>query len=132
MTQENTLPNVITDDMRFSLLVTALEGGSNYWYFIPDTTEIDKEYPETKHNEGLDTFVGKMWNAILNGASVEIIDVESEEFLGNINYKGILVGEGKMIQNSPRHFADILADNMDAITADVWFQYCVMGEVVYG
>lgn len=42
--------------------------------------------------------------------------------------RGLQVMESK----APRHFADWLSENEDAITADVFFQCCAFGELVYG
>jgi hypothetical protein len=32
----------------------------------------------------------------------------------------------------PRHFADLVGEDDDAITGDVWLQLAVFGEVIYG
>ena len=37
-----------------------------------------------------------------------------------------------MAEKSPAHFADLLNENDDAITHDVFLQYVVLGEIVYG
>lgn len=37
-----------------------------------------------------------------------------------------------MLDKYPTHWADAYTDNMDANTADVWFQLCCLGEIVYG
>ncbi len=37
-----------------------------------------------------------------------------------------------MATKEPRHFADLVSENDDAETADVFVQCCVLGEVVYG
>ena len=41
-------------------------------------------------------------------------------------------GFAKMAADSPAHFADMIAENDDAITHDVFMQYVILGEVVYG
>ena len=41
-------------------------------------------------------------------------------------------GTSTMAQEYPRHFNDWVCENDDFITADVWFQCCLLGDVVYG
>lgn len=37
-----------------------------------------------------------------------------------------------MAQKAPRHFADLVGENDDAITHDVFMQMIVFGEIIYG
>jgi hypothetical protein len=37
-----------------------------------------------------------------------------------------------MADKYPRHIADILSENDDATTGDVFLQLCLFGDVVYG
>jgi hypothetical protein len=37
-----------------------------------------------------------------------------------------------MAEKSPDHFGDFISGNYDIITADVWLQYVVLKEVIYG
>lgn len=39
---------------------------------------------------------------------------------------------GLMAERSARHFADFVTENSDAITGDVFLQYAIIGEVIYG
>lgn len=41
-------------------------------------------------------------------------------------------GLQRMARKYPRHFADFMAENDDAITGDVFLQCVVLGEVIYG
>jgi hypothetical protein len=36
-----------------------------------------------------------------------------------------------MAANQAKHFADVLEQNDDAITADVWLQLALFGDVIY-
>ena len=38
----------------------------------------------------------------------------------------------KMAQKAPHHFRNIVDDNTDAITGDVFMQFVLLGEIVYG
>lgn len=39
---------------------------------------------------------------------------------------------GLMAEHSPRHFADLISESDDAITHDVFMQYVILGDVIYG
>ena len=128
------MPNInleITDQRREDMIVGALEGGSNYWYFLSEssmkaiyTSKLNKEEPISI----------KMWDAILNGATIPVYDIEDidGDKLGEINLKSIKKGEELMAKNHELDFMCIINEEDDASTADLWFQYCVLGEIVYG
>lgn len=44
----------------------------------------------------------------------------------------IVSGLNAMANKCPRHFADLIADNDDAITHDVLIQCIIFGEIIYG
>lgn len=119
---KNTKFNLLTNEQRKNLLIGALEGGSNYWYFLP-------------FNEGhsLPSYsINSIWAAILEGKTFNIHDLEDEEEkIGELSLKNIIDNEYLMYKNDPSHFGDILSDNDDAGTADVWLQYVTLGEVVF-
>lgn len=124
-------PQLISNERRFDMLVGAIEGGSNYWYYISNKMcdKIDAVIPPN----GEMSFVDRMWKYILAGNFVNIRDIEdTSNLLGSIRLSNMNERELKLFQEQPQHFADILSENDDATTADVWFQYVVMNEVVYG
>ena len=43
----------------------------------------------------------------------------------------VAAGLRKMAQSHPMHFADLIRDEGDAITADIFLQLCAFGEIVY-
>lgn len=120
------LPIEIEEGAVESLLVSALEGGSNYWYWLPDLKMV-------KHKgEPLSTAIFReVWR---NGKKVPVSDVENQKrILGHLTRESmerafVLMGQG----GYRRHLSDFLNDNADSTTGDVWFQFSVMGEVVYG
>lgn len=73
----------------------------------------------------------------LGGTAVLHYDLATEEE-GNDNGRfsmtlaAIIQGLSKMAVVAPRHFADLVAENDDAITHDVFVQCCVFGEIIYG
>lgn len=115
-----------------NLIITALEGGSNYWYFLgDDAVALIKE----KSPNGLIIALSeRMGMAIENGAEIPITDLEDEmEVLGNISMESIKKGLSLMASQQPEQFGNLQSENnWDAETADVFFQYAVMGELVFG
>lgn len=126
---ELTMPTInitVTDQRREDMIVGALEGGSNYWYLIGDkASELLLQY-------GKEPLSIRFWKAIKDGKSIEIHDIETGQKLGEINLKSIEEGEQLMADKYPSHLLDIVNENDDANTADIWFQLCVLKEVVYG
>ena len=112
----------IEDENIIDILVAALEGGSNYWYFLPDLSMV-KEYHRRAMSE-------KIIMTVLEDESISIpvTDLEDEEeLLGYINKQNIMEGIVLFIQNGNK-FDPI----MDAGDADALFQYIVMKEIVFG
>ena len=124
------MENILNRERVSDLLVGALEGGSNYWYDMPDLKEV-KRYTKSMVGSPL---VDKIINAVYDhNVSVDIYDIEDpDEILGTFNLENIKRGEEIMLKEYPKHFANILSENDDAETADVWFQLVVLGEIVYG
>lgn len=109
-----------------SVIVTALEGGSNYWYCIPDQ-------PALKFNKSLkgEPLSVKIAKSLYNDPnySLQINDAEDEdEKLGIITQASLI----KAFQDNPEKTLDIINGDYDAWTADTIFQYAVMGEVTFG
>lgn len=126
-----TMKNPITDEMRFNLLVSALEGGSNYWYLLKEKacTTI-RRFGDKK---GEDSFVDKLWKALKAGKSIEFHDLEDEDnLLGTLTLEKIYLGEQIMAEKYGKHFGNILSEDDDAETGDIWLQCALLGEVVYG
>jgi hypothetical protein len=116
----------ITEQMIEDQIVTALEGGSNYWYYLGDTSMI----PNYDKKEPLATQLSR---AVLNeGIVIPVHDIEDEELLGNLSLESIQKGLTLMAKDYPEHFQNMITENGDAETADVFFQLAVMGELVFG
>ena len=117
------------------LLCGALEGGSNYWYNLPDLEMVRMLTKEMKGQPIVDRIITAVYD---HGASIEVYDIEDynidndeNEKLGDFNLAAIESGNNIMFNDYPNQFADVLNENDDAETADVWFQLCVMGKLVY-
>lgn len=113
------VPFKLTRERIEDLLCNAWEGGSAYWC----SARI------TRRGEDV-TYVHEH---ATRGGEIEIYDPEDpdEVPLGVLNADTIRRGVG-LLGDHPGHLADIVAENDDAETGDVFLQLCVMGEVVYG
>ena len=109
----------IEDQIIIDLMITALEGGSNYWYYLPDTDMV-KKYS----NFALSENIAK---SVLDGAIIPVYDIEDDhEFLGNITIENIKRGIKKFILDGYN------INVFDAGDADVFFQYVVMNDLIFG
>jgi len=108
-------------------IITAIEGGSNYWYFLPDLSML----PEKKEGEALSERIGR---AVLDeGIAVPVYDYEDQhEKLGDLTKESIAKALEIMSRDYSDHFADMVDETGDADTADVFFQLAVMGDIVFG
>lgn len=111
------------------LLTGALEGGSNYWCLFGDLTKVH----ELTSNMAGQPLVDRIITCIYDhNLSIEIYDIENpDELLGDFDYQSIKRAEEAMMNNYISDFMDILKENDDANTADIWFQLVVMGEVIF-
>lgn len=128
------------------LLVTALEGGSNYWCklveYIPPKGMTGKQLCDMAFEAG-----PKEDQELFKDGCFPLYSFIS--FLPkSVNWKmKFETDDGKFVYLTPRKmhraarllvfkrikvYANILAGNYDALDADVWFQYATLGENVYG
>ena len=114
----------ISTSQIMDMIITAMEGGSNYWYLI-------ESYQPTK------------WEKQINDKTlcVEVYDIEEHHDavregegvapLGVLTYQSIKSGIEKMIRDWPDAFQRWMDESYDAEDADIFLQLCCMGEVVY-
>lgn len=111
---------------RKDLLITALEGGSNYWYDLPFIEMVEKP-------NDIYTMSERIFQAVCKGVEIPVHDIETGEKLGELSMRNIRRGERTMKAEYPTtHWKDIQYGDWDATTADVWFQFIVMNEIVFG
>jgi len=114
------------------IFVTALEGGSNYWYYLSeDAIKLIRDVVPKSEDPYLSTAILK---AIEKGVEVPINDAEDEEeVLGTISLKTMQERLQKLSRsgNSDALMAHINEEG-DADSADIVFQYLAFGEVVFG
>ena len=115
------------------VFVTALEGGSNYWYYLPADSiiAIRKAVPKSE-DPYLSTAILK---AILDhDVKIAINDAENEEEVIGVITRGTMQARLQLLSDSKERWAleAHMREEGDAGSADVVFQYLTMGEVVYG
>jgi hypothetical protein len=125
----------ITTQRIKDMLITALEGGSDYWLRVrvKDLNRLSEQFNNDRNME----------NLILAGASVPIYDAEGQDgLLGHLSMLNIIMALSAMAQGEnikeekndrlKEHFDNFINENDDAETADVIVQIAVMESVVYG
>ena len=141
----------ITNDAIESMLVTAIEGGSNYWYEFNAKDLKDarnwllKEIEEgrLKRNESVHyTWMDAMFQGYPNPISVydveevygEEDDIDDIEPIGYLSMENIKKGLQKASKEYPNQFNQFFPEyvNGDACDADVIFQLICLDNVVYG
>jgi len=115
------------------IFVTAIEGGSNYWYFL--SKDAVKRIRQVVSREQVPYLSVAMLNAVLDhGVAVPINDVENEEDI--VGWISIDTMQQRLqdLYNSENRWAieRHINEEGDADSADVVFQYMTMGEAVYG
>lgn len=125
------------------LLVSALEGGSNYWYTeahykLPKGTTYKDFQEGGKHTDPNDYYHPLEIIPFVEGCALTVL---VEDFDGKNNDKPkrweldtakMKRGLELMAEKYPHHWADFINENDDAITADVWFQLSLFGELIFG
>lgn len=129
----------VTREQVSNLLCSAFEGGSNYWCRIEKTkapstyqfrTEPDGHiYSHLDYPLNPDGYVivsdyfgadeGKMVKRKLNYAAIK----RGLQLMAEASAKGVDYGH---------HWHDFITENDDQTTADVFLQFCLFGEVIYG
>lgn len=116
-----------------NVFVTALEGGSNYWYCINarNHAAVRRAVPVEVDRY----FATAMLSAILDhGVQVEVNDIENEDdILGTLSADTIKERLELLAADDSYSWAleAELDDEGDAESSDVIFQYLVIGEVWY-
>ncbi len=106
-------------------LVAALEGGSNYWYEI---VGYKNKKPQRKE---------PYWSAYITtplseDGVLKIKDNEGKGKVYNLTRNKLIKGLKVMANKCPIHFGEIMNEDGDATTGDVFLQCALFGEVIYG
>lgn len=119
----------ITKEDIIDLFVTALEGGSNYWYYLPTIPSAVRDIMNEK-NMATSEAIGEY---VLRGGSIQVNDAEEEEeVLGTVDMDSLLDAIQKLKEDYPNNYYNIIDEEYDAEDADIFFQLATMGDVVFG
>ena len=103
------------------VIVTALEGGSNYWYAL----DLEGIAGKPKGEPWSQYLARKCWD---DGFRLPVFDREEGDLLGYFTKAKFIKNAGK----EPWALLELMDERLDATSADVLFQLGVMGEVVFG
>jgi hypothetical protein len=122
----------IDESVLEDVFVTAIEGGSNYWYFLSEDAVrlIRKAIPREEEScLSVATF-----KAVMRGVNIPINDVENEEdIIGWISLETMADRLTDLATSGNRWALDAhINEEGDADSADIVFQYLAMGDAVYG
>ena len=109
------------------LFVTAIEGGCHYWLYSISTPEIAASFsldPDDCWYAHAEVFEDDDFSVTIKPEE----DYDSYEIDLDAIHRGFEI----MAEKYPQHFKDVVEDNHDAITADVFLQLCTFEEIVYG
>ena len=123
----------IESEVLENIFVTALEGGSNYWYYLPRESVFAVRMAVPRDVE--ECLSVAIYKAVCEeGVDVPIYDAEDEEeMLGILSMTTIPERLGELIQSDNRWaLTDELNEEGDANSSDIVFQYLVMGEAIFG
>ena len=113
-----TAKQAITRETIESLIMSAIEGGSNYWYRIESDTNGDY-LKQAFTDQGLTI-------------SNFMVQDEDEAKSGVLNPASMQRALDLMPGKYNHILADIISGNEDAISGDVFLQLAVFGECIYG
>ena len=123
----------ITSEMLDNILTTAFEGGSNYWanYDYVNEVEIYEDY------NALDLTDFYSWEIVIyqyGEINFQQYDLDTQEQLelSVLDRNSLFKGAEIMAKDYPRHFEDWINGDWDSITADVYLQCCLFGDIIYG
>ena len=118
--------HLVSDERLQDLLCNALEGGSNYWYMIDSFN-----YPEGKNKDNMPLQFRHL-ELPFKGGSLTISCTEDDSIRPAVlDYHALRQGIRRMAKLYPKHYADFINEDDDAITGDVFLQCCLYGKVIY-
>jgi hypothetical protein len=106
---------------------TAIEVGSGYWLSEIDWGRIGEVAGDSQERYA---FLSTAIEDDDDQWKLHLTDDEGKRHI--MNQDKLWLGMHLMARDYPRHFDDMINDNGDAITADIFLQCVLLGDVVYG
>lgn len=121
----NLLCNALYDEWNFRIPTSEWTKLNEFWW-----SDANKE---NRKSNPTPCYEDKIWTYVKasDGHMVEFIDKEGGGWRV-MTWMCIMNGTNTMAEEYERHFMDVIMENDDAVTADVWLQCVLLGEVVYG
>ena len=131
------LKDILSHEGLSNLLSVATYGNS--WAYI----KIKRSEMHLAEEDKYDCREDKWASILLNGGTLMVHDAYEEEETFNelteeyvitrypLDLKAVKKGLRLMKEQYPRHWADLVEENDDLITGDVWLQLAIFGELVY-
>ena len=102
-------------------------GSQITWFRVVEVIE-----PPTLRFRSIENLSLRMVDYPLNeGGSIGIVSTEPASDVFRLDLKSIRRGLEDLATKYPRHFADLVNEDTDAITANVLLQCCLFGELIY-
>lgn len=117
----------ITLEQISDTLCSALEGGSNYWYFIEEAISPCRWFYSSHDNPNKHYYQ----DYALNPGGALIISDEEEGEKYRLDLQAIQRGLQALAEKYPHRLAEMKFDEGDAETGDVFLQCCLFGDVTY-
>lgn len=114
-----------------NIIVTAFEGGSNYWLDLRREEFDDKlvKYPNLSFSERVAKSIWEDTSLVINVYDVEDEDGES---IGSFCLEDFNQAFVKASEEFPYALSAFVSEDYDAADADIIFQLAALKEVVYG
>jgi hypothetical protein len=90
------------------------------------------EYPEGQTKQSLGIEYQHIQLPFKGGTIVLDVPEDDDGKEYRLDKEACIRGLKVMAEKFPKHYADWFTENDDAITADVYLQCCVLGDIVYG
>jgi len=122
----------IDDSVLEDVFVTAIEGGSNYWYHLSiNAVCLIRDAVPREEESCLSVATFK---AVMKGVEVPIHDAEDiEEQIGLISLETMADRLSKLATSDDKWTLQAhMNEEGDSESADIVFQYLTMGEAIYG
>jgi hypothetical protein len=132
----------ITEEQIKNLICEAFEGGSNYWchivgYKFPDGI-VFEDFREGGRFGPPEASIGSLdyWHPSqlipLHEGCAIVIQADDDKHRHRLDRIALFCGLQVMADKYPHHWANVVDENDDAETGDVFLQCCLFGELVYG
>lgn len=125
----------VTEELLTDMIVTALEGGSNYWYDLnrDDIDTVKKHHhPDVRQSKSAAELIA--FSVLNKGFNLPVysLDESDGEPLGYLSKDSIKEGLVIMAEKDPSNFGSLFIEGWDSNVSDTFFQYVVLKEIVYG